>query len=107
MRKPNRLNKRVQQEDIDAYAALQAIRNYAPNNPGFELAEVTASHDAMRAKQTDEVQKNAAADAAEDAAETSERAFHNKMLGAKNQVKAQYGENSDEYASLAGDGVFA
>ena len=100
MRKPNRLNKWVQQEDIDAYAAVLAIREYDPNNSEFELGEVTASHDAMRAKQTDEVQKNAASAAAADAAEASEREFHNKMLGVKNQIKAQFGVNSDEYASL-------
>jgi hypothetical protein len=100
MGKPKRLHKKTMQEDIDAYAALQAIRDYHPNNTEFELAEVTASHDTMWAKQTDQVQKNAAADAGRDAADDGERSFHNKMLGVKSQIKSQYGANSDEYASL-------
>ena len=39
-------------------------------------------------------------DAARDAADDSEYAFHNMILGAKIQVKAQFGESSDEFASL-------
>ena len=100
MGKPNRLHKKILLEDVDAYAALQAITGYRPSNTEFELANVAASHQLMGAKQTDEVQKEAAMDAARDAAETSERAFHNMILGAKIQVKAQFGESSDEFASL-------
>jgi hypothetical protein len=100
MGKPNRLNNKTKQEDIDAYAAMLAAEDYHPNNPEFELAEVTASHDAMQTKQTEEVQKNAAADAGRDAADDAERSFHKMMLGVKAQFKSQYGENSDEYASL-------
>jgi hypothetical protein len=100
MGKPKRLSKKLLQEDIEAYAALQAIAGYHPSNTEFELADVAASHQLMGAKQTDEVQKLTAADAARDAAADSERAFHNMILGAKTQVKAQFGESSDEFASL-------
>lgn len=100
MGKPKRLSKKLLQEDIEAYAALQAIAEYRPSNPEFELADVEASHRLMGAKQTDEVQKETAAKASRDDASDSERAFHNMILGAKNQVKAQFGENSNEYASL-------
>jgi len=100
MSRQNRLNKRVLQEDREAYAALQAIVDYNPSNKDFELAKVTESHQAMVTDQTDEIQKHAVANASSDKATNSERGFHDKILGAKNQVKAQYGENSDEYASL-------
>lgn len=100
MAKPTRLNRRILQEDLDAFAALKAIADYAPSNEDFSIANITASHAAMSASQTDEVQKLASFEAAKDTATDDERAFHNKILGAKTQVKAQYGENSNEYQSL-------
>ncbi len=100
MKKPKRLSKKILQEDNAAYAALQAIPNYNPSNKDFELAKVTASDETMKADQTAEVQKHAAADAASDKAADSEWARHNMILGAKIQVKAQFGENSDELASM-------
>jgi len=100
MKKPKRLSKKVIQEDNEAFAALQAIDGYNPSNPEFTLANVTASNQTMTTKQTEEVQKQAVADAARDAAADAEWERHNKMLGAKTQVKAQFGEDSDEYASM-------
>ncbi len=52
------------------------------------------------AAQATEAQKQNEADAARDAATAAEWAFHNVILEGKNQVKAQYGENSDQYAGL-------
>lgn len=100
MKKPKRLSKKILQEDNEAYAALQAIPNYNPSNKDFELAKVAASDETMKADQTAEVQKHAAADAASDKAAASEWERHNMILGAKIQVKAQFGENSDELASM-------
>ena len=100
MAKPNRLSKKVLQEDLDAFAALKVIAGYAPSNAEFSLVNVTTSHTTMSANQTDEVQKQGALDAAKDMATDGERAFHNKILGMKTQVKAQFGENSNEYQSL-------
>src|SRR5947208_3116565 len=47
-----------------------------------------------------EAQAQAALDSARDDATAAEWAFHNKMLGAKDQVRAQYGDNSDEYQAV-------
>jgi hypothetical protein len=95
-----RLSKATLQEDLNAYAALQAIPDYAPLNAEFSLANVTASHDTMQESRTSEVQQKAAANAARDKTATDEWAFHNKILGAKKQIAAQYGEDSDEIQSL-------
>lgn len=100
MAKPKRLNKKVLQEDREAYAALQAIEGYNPSNTDYALTKITGSFTEMNADQTTEVQKHAAADAASDKAADSEHKFHDDILGAKTQIKAQFGENSDEYASL-------
>jgi hypothetical protein len=95
-----RLRPQILQEDLDAYAALKGIPNYNPSNSAYSLENVEASKTAKETKQTDEVQKQAAADAARDAAVGREWDFHDMMLGAKIQVKAQFGEDSDEYASM-------
>lgn len=100
MAKKSRLNKKVLQEDLEAFAALEAITGYTPSNAEFSLVNVTASHTTMNASQTDEVQKQGALDAARDIATDDERAFHNMILGAKTQIKAQFGENSNEFQSL-------
>ena len=47
-----------------------------------------------------ESQANAAADVARQAALRAEWFFHNLVLGAKGQVKAQYGEDSDEMKTI-------
>lgn len=94
-----RLRPAVLQEDIDAYAALKAIAGYKPSNDAYKLENVEASHNAKVTKQIEEVQKQAAADAARDAAVAGEWDFHDMILGAKIQLKAQFGEDSDEYAS--------
>ena len=100
MAKPKRLSKKILQEDREAYAALQAIEDYDPSNKNFTLAKITESFTEMNADQTSEVQKHAAADASSDKAAESEHKFHDNIQGAKTQLKAQYGENSDEYASM-------
>jgi len=98
--KTKHLRPAVLQADIDAYAALQAITDYQPANAAFEAANGATAKSEMEAKQTVAVQKQTAADAARDDAVAAEWDFHDFMLGVKNQVKAQYGEDSNEYASL-------
>lgn len=100
MAKKQRLSRKVLQEDLEAFAALQAIADYKPNNEEFTLSNVAASHAAMGASQTDEVQKQDAADAARDTAATDEYGFHEMILGAKTQVKGQFGVNSNQYQSM-------
>lgn len=100
MAKPQRLSKKVLQEDLDAYAALQAIPDYESSNDEFTLENITASKTTMNASQTVEVQKKGEYDGAKDTATDDERDFHNRILGAKTQVKGKYGVNSNEYQSL-------
>lgn len=100
MTKQKRLTKKALLDDLETYAALQAVSGYKPSNDDFSLANVAASQAKMNASQTDEAQKQGALDAAKDVSSDDERAFHNLILGAKTQVKAQFGENSNEFQSL-------
>lgn len=88
------------QEDQDAFAALQNITGYTPANPKFTVANVQTAATALTAKQATEVQQQAALDAARDEATSAEWDFHNAMLGVKEQVKAQFGGDSNEWQSL-------
>lgn len=98
--KTKRLRPSVLQADIDAFAALQAIADYSPANSAFDAASGATTKTAMETKQTDEVQKQTSADAARDDAVAEEWNFHDYILGVKDQVKAQYGPDSNEYQSL-------
>jgi hypothetical protein len=95
-----RLSPKERQKDLEAYAAMQAAADYAPSNPEFSVANVTASYDEMQESQTSAVQAKAAAKAARDKEVDDEWAFHAKIQGVKTQFAAQYGEDSDEVQSL-------
>lgn len=95
-----RIRPSVLQEDIAAFAALQALTDYDPSNKDYELTKVIAAKSKMDADQTAEVQKNAAADAQRDETTAAEWKLHDLMLGVKDQVRAQYGASSNEFASL-------
>jgi hypothetical protein len=95
-----RLSPAVLTADQAALAALKDISGYTPANADYTLAKVTAAFDAMDAEQEIETQKQAAADAARDDATAAEWAFHNAILGVKEQVRAQYGMDSNELQSI-------
>jgi hypothetical protein len=88
------------QADLESFAALQAIADYAPANSAYTTAAITAARQSMEARQTAETQAAAAYDSARDAATAGEWEFHNAITGAKTQVEAQYGPNSDQIQSL-------
>ena len=87
-------------EDRDIYAAMKDIGNYAPANPAYTQAALDASHDEMVAAQQEEAKAAARLAAARDNKVAAEWGFHNKLLGGKVQVEAQFGSNSNELQSL-------
>jgi hypothetical protein len=88
------------QEDRDSFAALKGITGYAPANADFAVGKVQAAQDDLVAKRESETKKEGEWDAARDDAVAAEWAFHNAVLGAKAQVKAQFGEDSNEMQAL-------
>jgi hypothetical protein len=91
-----RLSPSVMQGDISSFSALQSITNYNPANQAFNITALNAARSALLAAQQAEVQAAAAAAAARDDANAKEWAFHNLMIGAKDQVVAQFGRDSNE-----------
>lgn len=100
----NNQNKRLPsttlQSDLEAFAALQAITEYNPINTAYSLTAVTNIKTDMQSRQTTETQAIAAANNARDNAIAKEWEFHNLMLGVKDQIKAQFGTNSNELQAI-------
>jgi predicted porin len=95
-----RVTSTVLSADREAFDALQGITTYAPANPAHTTATIKAARDRMDDALRAATQADAASDAARAAATGAEWDFHNAMLGANTQVEAQFGPDSDEYASL-------
>lgn len=82
--------------DRECLAALEKVADYAPINKRYTLAFISSAHDDLAHAQQTEEQANATAAAARQNAVAKEWAFHNLMLGAKDQVVAQFGRDSNE-----------
>lgn len=99
-KKTRKLNPKDLQEDADALAALEAMPDYNPSNPVFSKANAQTIKAATLAKQEKEVQDYAAWQASRDATVAAEWERHDFVIGARAQVKAQYGENSDQLQAM-------
>lgn len=87
-------------DDRAGFDALQGIAGYTPANPAFTVEKIKALRDRMDDLLREATQAEVAADAKRAAANAAEWEFHNAMLGAKVQVTAQFGDDSDEVAAL-------
>ncbi len=88
------------QADLDAFAALKDVTGYTPSNPDYTVAKGTTAKTAMETTQEGSAQAKAAADAARDDEIAAEWAFHDYILGVKTQVKAQFGDSSNEIQAV-------
>jgi len=87
-------------EDEEAFAALKAITNYAPANHDFALTAIEQAYQELQTARTAEVQADAAAKGASDIVVEKQAAFHNLIIGSKDQVTAQFGRNSNQAQSV-------
>lgn len=96
--------RRLRPEDLEAdrsaVIAVQSLGDYRPLNAAYSaeaLVELGAARD--QAQQA-EIRAQQALAAARDAAAAAEWALHNAVLGARTQVLAQYGDDSDELQAM-------
>lgn len=95
-----RLKPATLQTDETCLAALQAMTAYAPFNPAYAIEAIRAARREVDVLRQAESEALAAAAAARARAVAMEWEFHNLILGAKHQVTAQFGVDSDELQSL-------
>jgi hypothetical protein len=86
--------------DLALYAALKDVEGYAPANPAYSLPSLLTLYTKRLANEEADVQAAAAAASARDTSVGSQWDFHNGMLGAKDQVIAQYGLDSNEVQAM-------
>lgn len=90
------------QEDRDALSAIKGFNSpaYKPSNDKYTLDKLQAAQGAVVSAREIEVQKQADFDTARDVTVAAEWAFHNAILAAKDQVQAQYGDDSAEISAV-------
>jgi hypothetical protein len=86
--------------DRVAVVSVAKITGYAPANTECTVANLQASQTAMTSAQNAEVEAHNAWAAAADDARKTEWDFHNLVLAAKDQVRAQFGNDSNEVQSI-------
>jgi hypothetical protein len=95
-----RLNPSILAEDLEIFAALKNIQDYRPANSAYTVAAISAVDTNRLAAHDMEMQTTAAADAARDDHVALQWDFHNGVLGAKAQVIAQFGPDSNEAQAM-------
>lgn len=87
-------------DDEEIYHSLKGIENYAPANADYSIVAIDSSYTDLKTAQMEEVQAAADYEAKRDNAVAKSWDFHNKILGSKDQVKAQFGPNSNQVQAM-------
>ena len=95
-----RLRTEVIHTDRTTLVALQVLAGYRPHNLDYAPEAITVLNEAMEQAQQTEIRTQNTYESAHNAALAAEWALHNAILGAKAQVIAQYGSDSDAVQSL-------
>ena len=94
------LSESILSEDKDSFAALKKVQGYAPVNPNCTVNKLQTAHDAMAEALEAAAQAKADWEATEDDSIAAQWGFHNLILDAKDQVKAQFGSDSNEVQAV-------
>lgn len=98
-KKTRQLTQDELQDDLDSFAGLEGIDGYDPTNPLYTTANGLALKTTMQASEALEIQKYNEWQAQRDKKVGDQWAFRDFMRNARVQVKAQFGEDSDEVAA--------
>lgn len=86
--------------DRDSVAAVQAITDYAPPNRDYSTQSLLDSQAEMDAKVAAAAQAEAAFKSARDEATAAAHNYHNRVVGMRDSVGAQYGKASNQFQSV-------
>jgi len=87
-------------QDLTALNAMKGFGDYKPANESYSMDKLDGFYQAMMSARETEDQKEGEFKAARDTRVQKEWEFHNAILGAKEQVKAQYGVSSDQIQAM-------
>jgi hypothetical protein len=88
------------EKDLYTYRALQGITGYSPAKKELTPDNLEKLYWASEESRKTEVQKEGEYKAARDNAVAAAHVFHTAILEVKNQIRAQYGLDSNEYQSI-------
>jgi hypothetical protein len=86
--------------DRAALVAIRELRDFAPVNPAHSAEAMSALEQVLTQAEQEELRLQNALASARDRTTAAAWALRNSMLGAKSQVIAQYGADSDAVQSL-------
>jgi len=95
-----RVASQVIDDDIQAFQALATMTGYDPRDANASIEAVTATFNELQVGEAALVHAQIALDTARDKLAAIEQRFHKQILDVKTQVRAQYGEDSNELAAL-------
>lgn len=95
-----RLSQRILKQDRQIAQAVLSFEDYQPSNKEFTAKRIRESLEAVEKSSLAEEEAIAALTKARQASIDLEARFHDVVLGAKRQVIAQYGEDSDQIVAL-------
>ena len=95
-----RVPPKVHAKDLELYSALKSITRYAPVNPAYTQEKMDILHGNVLAARDVIAAAEGAIEAARDDYVAAQWDLHNGMLGAKSQVIAQFGINSNEVQAM-------
>ncbi len=98
--KSARVSQRILKKDRQIAQAVLSLKDYKPANADFSAQRLQEALEKLKRAEEAEAAALEAAAKAREAAVSLETAFHELVLGAKRQVIAQYGDDSDEITSL-------
>ncbi len=87
-------------EDEESFDAIAKMTDYSPSNAAFAKDLITAKHTAVAMALSAQREAERTLNDARDALVAAEWEFHNLIIGARQQVLAQYGENSNQVAAV-------
>ena len=99
-KKNTRLAQRILEKDRLIAKAVLALKDYGPANANFTADRIGEALEALDEAQEAERASVDAANKARMVGMEAENLFHELILGAKRQVIAQYGDDSNEMAAL-------
>jgi len=91
-----RIKPALLQTDKDCFAAIETLGGYSPINARYEVEALRSMRDDLSGAHEAEAHAIAAAAIARQNAMAREWEFHDLMLGAKDQIVAQFGRDSNE-----------
>ncbi|MDR1603042.1 MAG: hypothetical protein LBS42_11540 [Tannerella sp.] len=100
----DRIARRLRATELekDAYVlgAVEAMKDYSPVKEELQPEKVRAKYQAWQDAKKNEIQKEGEFRGARDNTVKAEHDFHETVLAVKDQVRAQFGIDSNEYQSI-------